>query len=88
MSNKIACSIRDQVSESWSDPLFFNNQASALRAFEDIVNKPDTQYNAHASDYILFQIGVWDETDGTLVGIDQDVIAHAINLLRPDMMQA
>lgn len=84
---KTIASIYDTKAEAWSTPLFFNSNAEAIRTFSDVVNNAETQYGRHPEDYILFNIGTFDEQTGEIVGGLQVSLEHGINLVTPQQPQ-
>lgn len=48
-------------------PLFFvRNNGEAIRSFTDAVNDPKHQFHAHATDYVLFCMCVFDDETGVV----------------------
>lgn len=69
--------VRDTCVETFLLPMFFQNRAAAVRALGDAVNKPkeDNQFYQHPEHYQLYEIGVFDDSDGTLSpGVPQFVV--------------
>lgn len=50
---KVITSVHDRCSELWFDPIFAVNEASAMRAFGDAVNNPQSDFYAHPEHYVL-----------------------------------
>ena len=63
-------SIYDNKAKAWTQPYYATNKATALRSFSDAVNEPDSPWAKHAEDYVLFEIGTWEEFTGELAGHD------------------
>jgi len=59
-------SIRDRVSETYSQPMFFATVGAAIRAFSDEVKRSDNNnnLNKHPEDFDLFQVGEFDDNSG------------------------
>lgn len=66
-------SIFDSKAKAWLQPFFCVNAAVAIRMFERAVNDENTDYFRFASDYTLFHVGEWSETDGDLVNFPAKV---------------
>jgi len=58
---KIIISVKDTVSEVFNDPRVEVNAASAIRAFSHSV-----QDTPHKDDFVLYQIGIFETTNGTV----------------------
>lgn len=59
-------SIRDRISETFSQPMFFATVGAAIRAFADEVKRPaeNNNLNKHPDDFDLFQVGEFDDNSG------------------------
>lgn len=66
----VMCSVYDVKAGVFSQPQYFRSNAEAIRAFADAVNKEGTQFNAHASDYVFFKIGEFDDSNGSVQPFD------------------
>lgn len=62
-------SVRDMKAEAFLQPFFSPTPGAALRAFGDACLKSDSPFNAHPSDYILYEIGTYEDGDGLLVAL-------------------
>jgi len=56
-------SIYDNKAKTFGTPFVMQNDDMAKRAFKTIVDKPDNDYHNHSDDFILYQIGTFE--DGT-----------------------
>lgn len=63
-------SVRDMKAEAFLQPFFSPTQGAALRAFGDACNKTDSPFYMHPNDYILYEIGSYDDGDGSLESLD------------------
>lgn len=72
----ILCSIFDVKSGLYSRPFPQQNAAVAVRGFKDEVNRQDPANDMykHPEDFKLYQHGVFDDQDGSLVGIDPQLL--------------
>lgn len=66
-------SVHDRKAEAFSIVMCFPARGSAMRHFQDQVNDPQSNLNKHAEDYTLYEIGVWDESVGKLVALEEAV---------------
>lgn len=62
-------SVRDMKAEAFLQPFFVQTVGAALRAFGDAVDKEDSPFHKHPEDYVLYQIGEYNDADGSLVSI-------------------
>ena len=69
--NQVIFSIYDNKALSWGTPYYSLNNAVGTRQFEDAVNQPDTPFNKHPEDYVLFAIGEFDQHTGELIPYEQ-----------------
>lgn len=70
-----AFTIYDSKTEASAQPFFATTTGHAIRMFTDTVNDPNTLFNKHADDFTLFEIGTFDDQNGTF----ENLKAH-INL--------
>lgn len=62
-------------------PFFLRSIAEAVRAFGDLANDKEHAFGKHPEDYLLVNIGEYDETGGVLVPLKEPVV-----LVRGDQM--
>lgn len=80
---KIAVSLRDTASRSFSTPFFVLTAQQAIRSLRDEVNAKDSQsdVNRHPSDFELYELGHFDDDNGKLIPHESPVmISRAIDL--------
>lgn len=58
--------VYDTVSKSWNAPFVAPNAAAALRGFADAANDTNTYVGKHPQDYILFEVGTWEDQTGLI----------------------
>ncbi len=56
--------IYDEKARAYITPFFLPEAGMAIRTFADCVNSDSHQFGKHPSDYTLFTLGGWDDTDG------------------------
>lgn len=86
-----AYSIYDRKALQYHPPFFQSTDASATRMFSDLANDPATTIGRHPSDYVLFQIGSYDDSKGLLVGLSPLAhVADASSLVQnqPDILKS
>ncbi|AXL15412.1 nonstructural protein [Microviridae sp.] len=77
-------SVRDQKAQAYLQPFFAPNAAVAIRYVQAAVDDEAHEFRRHAEDYVLFEVGGFDETDGTLDPLNPpNVLCKCIDLLPP-----
>lgn len=61
-----AYSIYDSKGTIFNAPFFQHNAGLALRAFADLANDPQSTLFRHAGDFVLYEVGEFDDTTGLL----------------------
>lgn len=61
--------IYDSKAEVYGPPFFYQRTGEAIRAFEDLCIDPKTKLNQHSEDFTLFEIGMYDETNGQITSL-------------------
>ena len=59
--------IRDGKAEAFLQPFFSIASGSAIRAFDDAINGDKSPLSSHPGDYVLYEIGHFDDVSGELV---------------------
>lgn len=75
-------SVRDMKAEAFLQPFFSPTLGAALRAFDDACQKTDSPFYNHPSDFVLYEIGSYDDHDGrlealptvTMLGVASDFV--------------
>lgn len=60
----IMCSIHDSAVGAYGRPFAAPSRAAASRSFADEVNRAGSEFNAHPEDYVLNQVGEFDDDKG------------------------
>lgn len=63
----ICCAVYDSAVQAFSRPFFVPHIGAATRGFTDEVNNPQSEISKHADDYILFELGEWDDANGKFI---------------------
>jgi len=75
--------VYDSKAEAYLQPFFMPNRGQAIRAFQDTVNDPKTQFHKHPSDFSLFEIGTYDDLSGAITMHDAKVnLGTAVEFLK------
>jgi hypothetical protein len=72
--------IYDVKAKFYNKPFYMQNDSIAIRAFNDLANDPQTDVFKHPTDFILFNIGVYDDETASIEAHDPLVLARAHEL--------
>lgn len=61
--------VRDTKAQAFLQPFFSSANGSALRAMGDAVNDGKSPFSAHPEDYILYEVGSFDDNTAELVPV-------------------
>lgn len=64
--NLVIMAVRDSAVNAFMQPFFVTHTGAAVRLFQDEVNKSGTPFNAHPDDYALYELGVFDDSNGSV----------------------
>lgn len=64
-----AFSIYDTKALVYGPPFFMANTGSAVRAFGDLASDPQSAISKHPSDYMLFEIGIYDDAKAAMLAV-------------------
>lgn len=62
----LVCSVYDKKVNAFASPFFVRSQGEAIRSFTDACQDGQTVFCKHPEDYLLFQIGEFDDGSGAL----------------------
>lgn len=69
-----AFTIYDTKVQVYHAPFFMPNAAAAIRAFNDLAADPGTTIGRHPSDYVLFEIGSFNDQNASLMSAE--LVSH------------
>lgn len=61
-----AYSIYDRKALQYHPPFFTHTDGAAVRDFKDLANDPATRIGRHPADFVLFLVGIFDDSKGTI----------------------
>ncbi len=80
-----AFSIFDQKAKAYMSPFFMSEVGMATRSFTDMVNKDDHPLGAHPEDYVLYEVGQFDDSTGLLAAYDgPELVITALQVVQGD----
>lgn len=65
-----AFSVYDSKATSFMSPFFMINQGVAIRSFKEWSNDPQTMLCKYPTDYVLYEIGSFDDQTGEFVSLN------------------
>lgn len=66
-------------------PFFLLTRSAAIRAFGDLVANPEQQISKHPEDYVLYELGVFNDDSGQVEGHDTPIyISKALDFIDPN----
>jgi hypothetical protein len=69
----VVMSVFDAVAGAFLPPMFMRSKGEAVRSFSDACNSSEHQFHKHASDYVLFILGQWDDDTGLFIPPDKSI---------------
>lgn len=76
--------IFDSKTEAYLRPFYGMTNGEAERTFSDTVNDPGSMFNKHPSDFTLFEIGSYDDSNGLVEAIPPHSLGNALNFKHED----
>lgn len=78
-------SVYDSKTEVYGQPNFMLNKGTALRAWQDAANDPQSTISKHPADFTMFEIGYWDDDTGTIVMHPAKIsLGTALEFIKPN----
>lgn len=80
---RVIFSVRDSASELYGQPFFVPSRGVALRSFADEANRAaaDNALNQHPEDFILYELGTFDESTGAFSCHEPQQVARGKDVL-------
>lgn len=89
--------VYDSKALRYGAPMFIPTVGEAVRGFADVVNDAQTMISKHPSDYVLYQLGELDDSNGVLVAFAPLVnlgnaaefkkVVPAVNAVLPEVVK-
>lgn len=64
---KILCSLYDEKSQFYGQPILFHNKEDAKRAIASGFSNPACMYISHPEDFKLYDVGAFNDNSGLLI---------------------
>lgn len=81
MEKSLLFCVYDSKVEGYLPPFTAQNRAVAYRIFESAIMQENHDFNQHAEDYTLFEIGHYEPDTGALVSINNSVVVSALHIV-------
>jgi len=77
-------SVKDRAADVFNRPFFVPHRNVAIRDFTDEVNRVagDNQLNKHPDDFDLYLLGEFDDSKGSFINNDPQVLVRAKDVLQ------
>ena len=76
----IICAVADSKAEIFMEPMFFQAEGQAIRAFADAVNGSEGNFALHPEDFTLFVVGEFDQALGVITPTENKLLANGASL--------
>jgi len=73
-----AFAVFDSKIESWHPPMFFQHTGQAERTWMELCRDTQSMLNKHEADYVLYQIGEFNDDTGILTSITPVQVMTAV----------
>ncbi|AXL14603.1 nonstructural protein [Microviridae sp.] len=65
-------SIFDTKAKMYNTPFLLMNDSVAIRTCTTMVNDPNSQLAMHPEDYVLYFLGEFDDSNGSIIGAESE----------------
>ena len=79
--NQYIFTIYDTKAEAYTAPFVAKTAGIASRMFEELVNQQGHQFNKFPGDYVLYQVGSWDESNGVCTPMEPTNLGAGLQYL-------
>ena len=73
--------VHDSATGAFLQPFFAQRDGAALRGFSDLVNQEGHEFNKHPEGYTLFNIGTYNDENGTIEPREPKSLGNAVTFL-------
>lgn len=77
--------IYDTKAAVFTQPFFALTTAAGIRVCVDLVNDPNTMIGRHYADYVLYEVGTWDDQAGLLTPAEAQSLGPCTQWLRVEL---
>ncbi len=81
MEKQLLFCVYDSKVEGYLPPYSAQNRAVAYRIFESAIMQENHDFNQHAEDYALYEIGYYEPDSGELVSVNNSVVVAASHIV-------
>ncbi len=74
-------SVYDEKAHAYLPPFVFPETGMAVRTFGDCLTDDGHQFGKHPSDYTLFDLGEFDDSNGAIESVGRGKVANGVELL-------
>jgi len=79
-------SVYDSKAGAYTQPFYAVNRRVAIRMFSELANDPNHAFGMHPEDFTLFELGSFNDQDGTIDQLDvkTSALGKAMEYQRPE----
>lgn len=74
--------VQDKQVEAYMQPFFSPTIGAAIRMLTDALLDQNSTFSKHTTDYTLYQIGEFDDANGTIMSMDPQRVLPLVDLLK------
>ena len=78
---KVFC-VHDSAVGAYLQPFFMRSKGEAVRGFTEVCNDSESQFNKSPRDYVLYEIGDFDDQTGRILPQEPKAIGHAFEFIK------
>lgn len=79
----LSYSVYDKAVQAFMKPFYCRTKGEAVRSFMEACKDEKMEFNKHAADYTLFQLGSFDDATGRFTSVEPERVISALECL-PD----
>lgn len=77
-----AFAVLDSKAKAFLPPFFYHEVGQAQRTFSDAINDPKHVFGTHPEDYVLYEIGLYDDATAKLEPFGPEMVVAGPQCLR------
>jgi hypothetical protein len=74
--------VYDSKAAWYRQPFYARTRGEAIRAFEEAANDKQTQVGLHPEDFVLYEVGAFDDLTGQIDGSDHTSLGKAVDYIK------
>jgi len=74
----------DKAVGAFLPPFYARSKAEAIRSFSDAVSNPESNFSKHLDDFVLYELGEFDDNSGIFSGSEPNRVLSARECISRD----